>query len=117
MPTFDRGFLEAQSFVVPLHSKFDDEDCILTQQPDQHDEANLAIDIICQSHLLQEQEGSEDPHWQRQDDCQRQNEAFVLPDQYQIDEDDDDQKDIDRQVSLTCFVIGKAFPTEAVTAR
>ena len=57
------------------------------------------------------------PDRQRQDHRQRQDETLVLPDQHQIDEDDDDQEDIDRRVPLVRLVVREAFPADAVTAR
>ena len=89
---------------------------VLAQQTDQHDQTNLGVDVVGQPHGLQEQEGTEDPDRQRQDHCQRQDETLVLPDQHQIDEDDDDQEDVNSLVPLFRLVIREAFPAEAVTA-
>src|SRR5471030_1245884 len=70
---------------------------------------NMGVDVVGQPHDLQEEERSEDPDRQRQDHCQRQDETLVLPNQYQIDEDDYDQEDINSRVPLPRLVIREAF--------
>src|SRR5262249_46813735 len=77
---FDGGVLEAHAFVVPLHSEFDNENRVLAQETDQHDQTNLGVDVVGQTHGLQAQEGTEEPDRQRQDHGQRQYETLVLPD-------------------------------------
>ncbi len=109
--------LRVSALLAPLHREFDDQDRVLAEQTDQHDQTNLGVDVVGQPHDLQEQEGTEDPDRQRQDHGQRQDETLVLPNQYQIDEDDDDQEDINRLVPLSRLVIREAFPADAVTAR
>ena len=113
--SFDGRLLEGQALPAPLHREFDDQDRVLAEQTDQHDQTNLGVDVVGQPHDLQEQEGTEDPDRQRQDHGQRQDETLVLPDQYQIDEGDDDQEDINRLVPLFRLVVREAFPADAVT--
>ena len=100
-----------------MHREFDDQDRVLAEQADQHDQTDLGVDVVGQAHGLQEEEGTEDPDRQRQDHGQRQDEALVLPDQHQIDEGDDDEEDINRLVPLSCLVVSEARPADVVTAR
>ena len=102
---FDGCLLEAHALLAPLHREFDDQDRVLAEQTDQHDQTDLGVDVVGQPHDLQEQEGTEEPDRQRQDHGQRQHETLVLPNQYQIDEDDDDQEDINSRVPLVRLVI------------
>ena len=117
LAAFNRGFLQADTFVMPLDREFDDQNGILTEQADQHDQPNLTVNIICQSHLLQEQERTEDPNGQRQNHGQRQDEALVLSNENKVDEDHDDDEDVDRQVSFVGLIIRETFPAQTVTAR
>ena len=43
--------------------------------------------------------------------------AFILSHQHEIDKDDDDQKDVNRQIALAGLVIREALPTNTVTIR
>ena len=114
---FDGRILDARPFLAPLHRELDDQDRVLAEQADQHDQADLGVDVVGQPHDLEEQEGPEEPDRQREDHRQRQDEALVLPDEHQIDEDDDDPEDEDGRVPLVRLVIGEAFPADAVAAR
>src|SRR5271157_6239837 len=98
---FDGCLLEGHALPAPLDREFDDQDRVLAQQTDQHDQTNLGVDVVGQSHGLQEQEGTEEPDRQRQDHGQRQYKTLVLPDQYQIDEGDYDEEDINRLLPLS----------------
>src|SRR5512135_277245 len=116
-PALDGRLLDAQALPAPLHREFHDEDRILAEQADQHDQADLGVDVVGQAHDLQQPEGAEDPDRQREDHSQRQQEALVLPDQHQIDEDDDDQEDVNGQVPLPRLVVREALPADAVAGR
>src|SRR6202040_2493262 len=91
--SFDGCLLEWQTILVPLNREFDDQDRVLAEQTDQHDQTDLGVDVVGQPHDLQEQEGPEETDRQRQDHRQRQEKTLVLRDQDQIDEGDDDQED------------------------
>src|SRR5271157_4090952 len=99
--SFDACLMEGQALPAPLYREFDDQDRVLAEQTDQHDQTNLGVDVVGQPHGLQKQEGTEDPDRQRQDHRQRQYKTLVLPDQYQIDEGDYDEEDINRLVPLS----------------
>ena len=105
------------ALLAPLDREFDDQDRVLAEQTDQHDQTDLGVDVVGQPHGLQEEEGTEEPDRQRQDHGQRQDEALVLPDQHQIDEDDDDEEDINRLVPLSRLVVRETCPADVVTAR
>ena len=114
---FDGRVLQGHALQPPLDREFDDQDRVLAEQTDQHDQADLGVHVVGQTHGLQEEEGAEDPDRQRQDHRQRQDEALVLPDQHQIDEGDDDEEDIDRLVPLPCLVVSETRPADVETAR
>src|SRR5579883_726984 len=116
-PTFDGCLQKRQTLLSPLDGEFHNQNGVLAKQTDQHDQTDLGIDVVSQSHRLQEEEGAEDSDWQRKDNGQRQDEALVLPDQHQIDEGDDDQEDVNRLIALSRLIVGKALPAEAVTVR
>src|SRR5579883_2231404 len=116
-PTFDGCVDERQALLSPLDGELHNQDGVFAKQTDQHDQTNLGVDVVSQSHGLQEEEGAEDPDWQREDNGQRQDEALVLPDQHQIDEGDDDQENVHRLVPGSRFVIRETGPVDIVTAR
>src|SRR5208282_3830726 len=113
--SFDGCLLEGHALPAPLDREFDDQDRVLAEQTDQHDQTNLGVDVVGQPHGLQKQEGTEDPDRQRQDHRQRQYKTLVLPDQYQIDEGDYDEEDINRLVPFSRLVVRETCPAEAVT--
>ncbi len=97
---FDGRLVERHALHPPLDREFHDQDRVLAEQTDQHDQTNLGVHVVSQTHGLQEEERTEKPDRQRQDYRQRQDKAFVLPDQHQIDEGDDDEEDINCLVPL-----------------
>ncbi len=114
---FDGRLLERHALLPPLDREFHDQDRVLAQQTDQHDQTNLGVHVVSQTHGLQEQEGTEKPDRQRQDHGQRQDKALVLPDQHQIDEGDDDDEDINCLIPLSCLVVSETRPADVETAR
>ena len=109
--SFDACLVDGQALPAPLHREFDDQDRVLAQEADQHDQTNLGPDVVGQTHGLQQEEGTEDPDRQRQDHGQRQDETLVLPDQDQIDEGDDDEEDTNRLVPLFRLVRTICLPS------
>src|SRR5512135_3524735 len=69
--TFNGRLLERHALHAPLDREFDDQYRVLAEQTDQHDETNLGVDVVGQTHGLQQQEGTEEPDWKRQDHSQR----------------------------------------------
>src|SRR5579883_807926 len=116
-PTFDSCVNERQALLSPLDGELHNQDGVFAKQTDQHDQTDLSIDVVSQSHRLQEEEGAEDSDWQRQNYSQRQDEALVLPDQYQIDEGDDDEEDVNRFIPRSRFVIRETSPVDVVIRR
>jgi len=51
--SFDGCFLEARALPAPLHREFDDENRVLAEQTDQHDQTNLGVDVVGQPHHVQ----------------------------------------------------------------
>ena len=100
-----------QALVAPLHGELDDQNRVLAQQTDQHDQTDLGVDVVGQPHGLQEQERAEDADRQREDDGQRKHEALVLPDQHQVHEGDDDQEDVDGLVALVALRRTRGLPS------
>ena len=84
----------------PLDREFHNQDRVLAEQTDQHDQTNLGVNVVSQTHGLQEKERPENSDRQRQNHGERQDKALVLADQYQIDEGDDDEEDINCFISL-----------------
>ena len=52
---FDGCILERQALLPPLYREFDDQDGILAEQTDQHDQTNLSIDVVFDTALLLQQ--------------------------------------------------------------
>jgi hypothetical protein len=51
---FDGRLLERHALHPPLHREFHDQDRVLAEQTNQHDQTNLGVHIVGQTHGLQE---------------------------------------------------------------
>ena len=100
-----------------LGGKLDDQDRVLAQQSYEHDEPYLSINIIVQSHALQQEERAHDTDRQREDHRQRQQETLILPDQHEIDEHQHDDEDVNGFIAAKRLVEGEARPSDVKAAR
>lgn len=83
-----------------LSSELDDEDGVLPEQADEHDQRDVRVDVVLEARELQEPERSEDPRRQRQDDRRGQEEALVLRGEDEVDEDERDEPDDEPLVAI-----------------
>ena len=51
---FDGRLLEGQALLAPLDREFHDQDRVLAEQTDQHDQTNLGVHVVSQTHRLQQ---------------------------------------------------------------
>src|SRR5262245_36282931 len=92
--TFDGCLQDRGTLSGFLHGKLDDQYRVLTQEPDEHDEPNLGIDVVGEAHGLDQHERSEHPGWQGEHNGQWNDEAFVLRSEYKVHEHQYDKEDI-----------------------
>ena len=57
---FDGRLEHRQAFIVPLHRELHDQDRVLSEQADEHDDADLRVDVVRQAHQLQQEERAEE---------------------------------------------------------
>ena len=82
----DRRLDDRQAPVPQLLGELDDQDRVLRRQPDQHDQPDLAVDVVGQAaHPLRRQRAQHRQRHAEQHD-ERQHQALVLRRQRQVDE-------------------------------
>jgi hydrophobic/amphiphilic exporter-1 (mainly G- bacteria), HAE1 family len=109
------GLHNRKSALTILVGHLDNQNRILTQQTNQHDQSHLCINIVLKSGQLQEEIRTEDSRRQRKDDRERQQQTFVLCRQQQIHEQ---QTDSENQYGLSArilFLTGNTRPFHVVT--
>ena len=93
------GHTEFAALQCELHNQ----NSILGQQSDKHDQRNLHIDVVGVAEELREEEGTSQTERHGEHHGQRQDVAFILCRQNQIDEDEAQQEDECRRVARGCF--------------
>ena len=53
--------LRLEPFRAPLHCEFDDQNRVLAEQADQHDQTNLRVDVVGQSHVCSKKKEPKTP--------------------------------------------------------
>ena len=76
-----------------LLGELDDQNAVLGRQADQHDQADLAVDVVDQAAQPLRTERAEHGERHRQQDDERQHEALVLSGQRQVDEQQAEAED------------------------
>ena len=106
----DRRLGDRQSARAELLRKLDDEDAVLRRQPDQHHEADLAVDIVDQSARPLRAERAENRDRHRQKNDERQRDAFVLRRERQIHEQQSESEDDQRLAARLDFFDRQSGP-------
>ena len=96
--TLDGSLVDAEATLAALDGELYDEDSVLRQQTDEHDQSDLRIDIIGVAEELHEEVGAEEAEGDRQDDRQRQHVALVLSAQDEVDEEQAEAEDQRRRI-------------------
>ena len=82
-------------FRLQLFRKLDDQNGVLAGEADQHDETDLAVNVILQAAQPLRTERAEDRHGDGQQNDERKHEAFVLRGQREIDDEQSEGKEHD----------------------
>ena len=65
------------AFVLFVLGEFDDQNCVLAREADQHDQADLREDVVVAAFEPDAGDGEQQAHRHDQDDRERQAETFV----------------------------------------
>ena len=84
---FDGGFGDGAALLEELLGELDDEDRVFDGEADEHDEADLDVDVVDEAASGDERERSEDRHGDGEQDDERQREALVLGGEGEIDDE------------------------------
>ena len=84
----DRGVEQRHSFLTPLLGELDDQDRVLAGERDQHDDADLGIDVEREAGDVQREERAEQADDHREQDRHRDHPALVERHQEQVSEQD-----------------------------
>ena len=97
--------------------EFDDQDRVLGRQADQHDEADLRIDVHLHAAQPDGEQRAEQSGWHRQNHHERHRPALVLRGQDQEHEDDGECEDQNGDRACLQLLVGDARPFEAEVVR
>ena len=92
----DRGVDDRSALLAQLLGELDDQDRVLGRQPDQHDQPDLAEDVVDQAAQPLRAAARRGPPAARQQDDERQHPALVLRRQHQVDEQQAEPEDAGR---------------------
>ena len=82
------GIGDGHAFFAQLFGEFDDQDGVLAGKADEHDQADLAVDVVFLAADGLGADGAENRQRNGQQDDEGQRKAFVLRRQSQIDDQD-----------------------------
>ena len=92
---FDGGFDDGPALLEELLGELDDEDRVFGGEADEHDEADLDVDVVDQAAEVDERERAEDRHGNGKQDDERQREGLVLGREREIDDEQAEAEDDD----------------------
>ena len=72
------GLEQSHALGLQLLGELDDQNGVLAGEADQHDQTDLAVDVVLQTAQPLRSEGAEDRHGHGEQDDERQHEALVL---------------------------------------
>ena len=113
----DRGVEDRQAALAQLLGELDDQDRVLGREADQHDEADLAEDVVGEPAQQLRAQAAEDGQGHAEQDDERQHPALVLRGQHQVHEDQAEREDVDRLRARLDLLERLAGPGEVESRR
>src|SRR5258706_8088317 len=97
---FYYSFLRRKSLRALLICKFDDQNSVLTRKPDQHHQSDLSEYVVWQPAYEVERKSAKDRQWDRKQNDERCDQAFILRSQDQKQTQDTEGEDQVRLASV-----------------
>src|SRR3954462_330245 len=85
--------------ILNLFSEFDDQDGVLTSEPDEHNESDLREDVVLHRAEPDTVDRTEQTHRDDKNDCERQRPAFVKRREQQENEQNAKRENVNRAVA------------------
>ena len=112
------GLDDAHALAASLDGILGDEDCRLGQQPDEHDDTGLEVDVVLQPEELREEEAAHQSTRHGEDDGEGDEEALVEAGEDEVDEHHADAVDEERGCAAALrFLARDAAVFVAITLR
>ncbi len=107
---FDGGLGDGSALLEELLGELDDEDRVFGRETDEHDEADLNVDVVDEAAEVDEGERAEDRHGNGEQDDERQREGLVLGRESEIDDEQAEAEDDDGFAGGLNFFKSEAGP-------
>ncbi len=85
--------------ILDLFSEFDDQDRVLTSEPDEHNEADLGKDVVLHRTQPDAADGTEQTHRDNENDRQRQQPTFIQRGKEKEDEENAERENVSRAIT------------------
>src|SRR5205807_1715594 len=114
---FHGGFRERESLGAQLLGEFDDQNGVLAGKADEHDQPNLAVDVILESAQSLRAQRSEQRYGHGEQHDKRQHVTFILRGERQVNDHESQRKQNERFAAGLDFFERQAAPFEGHAVR